>query len=73
MPAGGSKRLNWEWEELVLACDLIMQNNGRYVDDRDSRDIELSQVLQQIPSVARRPSTNRYTRGNQIRQNKWRP
>jgi hypothetical protein len=35
MPAGGPKRLNWEWEELVLACDLVMQNNGRYVDDRD--------------------------------------
>lgn len=48
MPADGPKRLNWEWEELVLACDLVMQNNGRYVDDRDPRAIELSQVLRQM-------------------------
>ena len=48
MPAGGRKRLNWEWEELVLARDLVMQDNGRYVDDRDQRSIELSQVLRQM-------------------------
>jgi 5-methylcytosine-specific restriction enzyme A len=40
--------LNWEWEELVLACDLVMQNNGRYVDDTDPRAIELSEVLRQM-------------------------
>jgi 5-methylcytosine-specific restriction protein A len=49
MPATGPKRLNWEWEELVLACDLVMQNNGRYIDDRDQRAVELSQVLGQMP------------------------
>lgn len=48
MPASGPRRLNWKWEELVLACDLVMQNNGRYVDDRDQRAIELSQVLRQM-------------------------
>ena len=45
MPAGGPKRLNWEWQELILACDLVMQNNGRYVDDKDPRAIELCVVL----------------------------
>src|ERR1700734_3094596 len=48
MPAGGPKRLNWEGEELVLACDLVMQNNRRYVDDRDLRAIEPSQVLRRM-------------------------
>jgi 5-methylcytosine-specific restriction protein A len=48
MPAGGPKQLNWEWEELVLACDLVMQNNGRHVDNRDPRAIELSEVLRQM-------------------------
>jgi 5-methylcytosine-specific restriction protein A len=48
MPPSGPKRLNWKWEELVLACDLVMRNNGRYVDDRDPRAIELSQVLRQM-------------------------
>jgi 5-methylcytosine-specific restriction protein A len=48
MPAAGPKRLNWEWEELVLACDLVIQNNKRYVDDRDPRAIELSHLLGQM-------------------------
>jgi 5-methylcytosine-specific restriction protein A len=48
MPADGRKRLNWEWQELVLACDLVMQNNGHSVDDRDPRAIALSQVLRQM-------------------------
>jgi 5-methylcytosine-specific restriction enzyme A len=48
MPNGGPKRLNWKWEELVLACDLVMQNGGRYIDDTDPRAIELSEVLRQM-------------------------
>jgi len=48
MPAGIPRRLNWEWEELVLACDLLMQNNGRSVDHEDPRAIELSEVLRKM-------------------------
>jgi 5-methylcytosine-specific restriction enzyme A len=48
MPAGGPKRLNWEWEELVLACDLLMQNHGRSVDHEDPRASELSAVLRKM-------------------------
>ena len=48
MPAEVPKRFNWEWQELVLACDLVVRNNRRYVDDRDLRAIELSQVLRQM-------------------------
>jgi 5-methylcytosine-specific restriction protein A len=48
MPTDGPKRLNWKWEELVLACDLLMQNNGRSVDHEDPRAIELSQVLRKM-------------------------
>jgi hypothetical protein len=48
MPAGAPKRLNWKWEELVLACDLVMQGNGRILDDTDPRVIQLSEVLRQM-------------------------
>jgi len=48
MPASGPKRLNWKWEELVLACDLVIENNGRSVDHDDPRAVELSQVLRQM-------------------------
>ena len=48
MPAGAPKRLNWTWEELVLACDLVMQGNGRILDDTDPRVIQLSEVLRQM-------------------------
>jgi hypothetical protein len=48
MSAGAPKRLNWKREELVLACDLVMQNNGRGVDHEDPRAIELSEVLRKM-------------------------
>jgi 5-methylcytosine-specific restriction protein A len=44
----GRKRLNWEWEEIVLACDLVMQNRGRSLDHEDARVVELSDLLQQM-------------------------
>jgi 5-methylcytosine-specific restriction protein A len=42
------RRFNWEWQELVLACDLVVRNNRRSVDDRDPRAIELSRVLREM-------------------------
>jgi 5-methylcytosine-specific restriction enzyme A len=44
----GRKRLNWEWEEIVLACDLVMQNDGRSLDHEDPRVVELSNLLQRM-------------------------
>jgi 5-methylcytosine-specific restriction protein A len=44
----GRKRLNWEWEEIVLACDLVMQNGGRSLDHGDARVVQLSELLQRM-------------------------
>ena len=40
--------MNWKWEELVLACDLVMQNDGRILEDTDPRVIELSGLLRRM-------------------------
>lgn len=49
MAEGGRKRLDWQWEEIVLACDLVAQNDWRQIDHGDRRVAELSQQLQQMP------------------------
>jgi 5-methylcytosine-specific restriction protein A len=38
----------WAWEEIVLACDLVVQNDGRFLDDGDRRVVELSELLRQM-------------------------
>ena len=53
------RRLDWEWEEIVLACDLVAQNGWRQLDENDSRVQELSRVLQRMsihPLDARLPN-----------------
>jgi hypothetical protein len=42
------RRLDWEWEEIVLACDLVYQNGWRQLDEGDPRVRELSGILQQM-------------------------
>jgi hypothetical protein len=42
-------RLNWTWDELVLACDLLAQNNWHELPDTDERVIELSGLLRSLP------------------------
>lgn len=49
MADDGRKRLNWQWEEIVLACDLVAQNDWRQVDNSDHRVAELSELLQRLP------------------------
>jgi 5-methylcytosine-specific restriction enzyme A len=55
----GPHRIDWEWEEIVLACDLVAQNGWRQLDASDPRVQELSGLLQQMsihPLEARLPS-----------------
>ncbi|MEC3957521.1 HNH endonuclease [Nocardia sp. CDC153] len=40
---------DWTRDEVILACDLVMQNNWRQLEDSDERVIELSGVLQLLP------------------------
>jgi hypothetical protein len=41
-------RIDWEWEEIVLACDLVAQNGWRQLGEGDPRVQELSGLLQQM-------------------------
>jgi 5-methylcytosine-specific restriction protein A len=55
----GPYRIDWEWEEILLACDLVAQNGWRQLDESDPRVQELSGILQRIsmhPLEARLPS-----------------
>jgi len=42
----GPHRIDWEWEEIVLACDLVAQNGWHQLDVSDPRVKELSSLLQ---------------------------
>lgn len=58
MPDEG-RRLDWTWEEIVLACDLVAQNNWHQLDEGDPRVQELSTLLQKMsihPLDARLPN-----------------
>ena len=58
MPAG-ARRIDWEWEEIVLACDLVAQHGWRQLDANDPRVQELSGILQRMsihPLGARLPN-----------------
>ena len=47
MPDGG-RRLDWTWEEIVLACDLVAHNDWRQLDESDPRVQQLSSLLQKM-------------------------
>jgi 5-methylcytosine-specific restriction enzyme A len=42
------RRVDWQWEEIVLACDLVYQNGWRQLDESDLRVRELSSILQRM-------------------------
>lgn len=44
MPGQG-KRLDWTYEEIVLACDLVMQNGRRGLPAEHPQVVELSELL----------------------------
>ena len=39
----------WVWDELVLACDLVVQNGWRGLAENRPEVIELSRLLQTLP------------------------
>lgn len=53
------RRLDWQWEEIVLACDLVYQNGWHQLGEDDPRVRELSGILQRMsihPVDARLPN-----------------
>ncbi|MBV9448197.1 MAG: HNH endonuclease [Streptosporangiaceae bacterium] len=48
MPDGARRNPDWEWDELVLACDLVMRNGGHWLPAENPQVIELSELLQRM-------------------------
>jgi 5-methylcytosine-specific restriction enzyme A len=49
MPDGARRNPDWEWDEIVLACDLVMLNGWQQIGAEDPRVVELSGLLQRMP------------------------
>lgn len=48
-PAAPAARLDWTWDELVLACDLLAGNAWHELPVTDPQVVELSALLQLLP------------------------
>ncbi len=48
MPGAARRNPDWEWDETVLACDLIAQNDWQPLAAEDERVVELSSLLQRM-------------------------
>src|SRR5438045_3980990 len=58
MPDTPTRNPTWVWDELVLACDMVVRNGWRGLEPHDPRVAELSALLQTLPlhpPAARRP------------------
>lgn len=59
---------SWAWEELVLACDLVMANRWHELDSGDKRVIELSHLLQRLPIHAAELRTATFRSPHSVRR-----
>lgn len=48
MAESGRRAPDWEWDEIVLACDLVVQNGWQQPSAEDPRVIEVSRLLQEM-------------------------
>jgi 5-methylcytosine-specific restriction protein A len=48
MPDGARRNPDWEWDEIVLACDLVWLNDWQQIGADDPRVVELSALLQRM-------------------------
>ena len=48
MPDAARRNPDWEWDETVLACDLVFQNDWQPLPPEDERVIELSRILRHM-------------------------
>ena len=58
MPEVARRNPDWEWDEIVLACDLVMRNGWRSLPAENPQVIELSELLRRMtlhPVETRRP------------------
>lgn len=55
----GRRNPDWEWDEIVLACDLVARNDWRQIDHSSPKVAELSNLLQRMslhPEESRLPN-----------------
>jgi len=45
---GVGRNPDWQWDELVLACDIVMKNGGRSLPAENPQVIEVSGLLQRM-------------------------
>lgn len=48
MPEPGRRAPDWEWDEIVLACDLVAKRGWQSLPSEDPQVIELSQLLRRM-------------------------
>ena len=48
MPDAARRNPDWEWDETVLACDLVYQNGWQSLSPEDEHVIELSRILRRM-------------------------
>ena len=48
MPEAVCRNPDWEWDETVLACDLVFQNDWQPLPPEDQRVVELSAILRRM-------------------------
>jgi 5-methylcytosine-specific restriction protein A len=48
MPDAARRNPDWEWDETVLACDLVYQNGWQPLSPEDERVMELSRILRRM-------------------------
>jgi predicted HNH restriction endonuclease len=48
MPDAARRNPNWAWDEIILACDLVMRNGRRALDAGNPEVVELSELLQRM-------------------------
>jgi len=59
MADAGRRNPDWEWDEIVLACDLVAENGWRQIDHSSPKVAELSELLQRMtlhPEESRLPN-----------------
>jgi 5-methylcytosine-specific restriction protein A len=56
----------WVRDEVILACDLVAENNWQYLDAEDSPVIELSRLLQRLPFHSTEVRSDTFRNANEV-------
>ncbi|MFF8829264.1 HNH endonuclease [Streptomyces sp. NPDC015131] len=60
------KNPDWVRDEIILACQLVMENGWKGLDAQDSRVVELSELLQMLPIHAEADRNEKFRNPNGV-------